>query len=107
MAGANPVGRQDLLREIAMVEGDDQIGSALDGGSNDMAIFRVRQVQGWDEVLIAIDQCIAHMSIHQRAGALQLLPGEIRAVTQHRPDPLLVDRVAPAGPTAVEVQKAG
>ena len=82
MAGANSVGRQGLLREIAKVESKDQIGSALDVGSKDMAIFRVRKLQGWDEGLIAIDQCIAHMSIHQRAGALQLQPGEIRAVTQ-------------------------
>ena len=101
MAGADSMGRQDWLREIVEVEGEDEIGSALDGGGQDMAVFRVRQLQGWDEGLLAIDQCIPHMGIHQRAGELQLLPGKIRSVPQHRPDPFLMDCIAPAG--AIEI----
>jgi hypothetical protein len=41
MAGANALARQCVLWEIIQVEGDDQIGSALDGGSQNMTVIRV------------------------------------------------------------------
>ena len=41
MAGANAITRQGVIREIAQVEGEDQIGTALDGGSQNMAVIRV------------------------------------------------------------------
>ena len=47
------------------------IGSALDGGSQNMAVIRVWQLQGWDQGLMAIHQRITHVGIHERAGALQ------------------------------------
>jgi len=30
-----------VIREIAQVEGEDQIGTALDGGSQNMAVIRI------------------------------------------------------------------
>lgn len=42
MAGANAVARQCALWDIIQVEGDDQIGPALNGGSQNMTVIRVR-----------------------------------------------------------------
>jgi hypothetical protein len=64
MAGANAVARQGVLWEIIQVEGEDQIGSALDGGSQNMAVLRIWQLQGWNQGLMAIHQRITHVSIH-------------------------------------------
>ena len=41
MAGTNAVARQGGLRKIIQIEGDDQIGSALDGDSQNMAVIRI------------------------------------------------------------------
>ncbi|MEB3335772.1 MAG: hypothetical protein VKP70_12410 [Cyanobacteriota bacterium] len=41
MTGANAVARQGVLWEFIQVEGDDQIGSALNGGSQNMTVIRV------------------------------------------------------------------
>ena len=97
MTGANPIARQGVLREIIQVESKDQISSALDGGSQNMAVILVWQLQGWNQRLMTVYQGIAPMGVHQRAGALQLLSGEIGPVPQHSPDPLFVNLIAPAG----------
>ena len=41
MAGANAVARQGVLWEIIQVESEDQISSAMDGGSQNMAVLRI------------------------------------------------------------------
>jgi hypothetical protein len=106
MAGAKAIARQDFIREVIQVEGDDQIGTRLDGGSQNMAVIRVWSFQGWNQGLITIDQRITHVSIHQRAGALQLCSGEIRPVPKHRRRPLLVNLVTPAGPIEIRERQA-
>jgi hypothetical protein len=52
--------------------------------------IRSAPLQGWNQRLEAIHQRIAHMRIHQGAGALQ-----------HSCDPLIVNLVAPAGPVEI------
>ena len=71
-----------------------------------MAVIRVWQLQGWDQGLMAIHQRITHVGIHERAGALQLLSGKIRPVTQHGRHPLLVNLIAPAGPVEIRERQA-
>ena len=65
MAGAKSIDRQGVLWEIIQVEGEDQIGSALDGGSQNMAVIRVRSLQSWNQALMTIHQRIMHVGIHQ------------------------------------------
>jgi hypothetical protein len=65
MAGAKAVARQGVLWEIIQVEGEDQISSALDGGSQNMAVIRIWTLQGWNQGLMAIHQRISR----SRSGA--------------------------------------
>ena len=46
-------------RDVIQVEGDDQIGATLDGGSQNMAVVRVWSFQGWNQGLIASCRAMA------------------------------------------------
>ena len=86
-AVAPPQNAQQLLETLARIWADKPGG-------------RTRQIQ---IQLMAIDQRITHVSIHQRAGALQLSSAEIRPVPQHGRHPLLMNLVAPA--SSVEIRE--
>jgi hypothetical protein len=53
----------------------------------------VRNVKPGDERLVAFNQSVVNMRVHERLGPLQLLAGNVRPVLQHTSHPLLVGRV--------------
>src|SRR3954452_21482697 len=87
-----------LGREVAQVRRDDHVRPPVDGGREHVAVVGVRQGERVDQRLEALDQGVGRVRVHQRAGARELLPGEVRAVAEHGPGPLVVDALRPARP---------
>jgi hypothetical protein len=61
----NPPSAELVDREVLEIGSYDEVGMALDGGSEDMAIIWIRQLQHIDEFLEIRHQRIAHMRVHE------------------------------------------
>lgn len=101
MLGIKFVGAELLLREVSKVESDNQVRVAMEGGGNDMAVVRIGQIDGGDQVFEPFDQRIPDVAVHQHASPLQQIRRYVRPVFEHIPDPLVVDQITPFGPVEI------
>ena len=83
--------------EIGEVEREDDLRSRVDCGGENMPVIRVGQAQALDQPLVAGDQRVAGIAIHQVPGPLQLGAMQIRSPLEDATDPLIVDRVVHLG----------
>jgi len=93
--------RQGFCWEIGQVVGHDDIGPRPDGRRQNVAAVLAGKRQHGNQILVARDQAIPNVEIHQVAGSLELRAGQIRATFQHAPHPLLMDGVGPFRPKKV------
>jgi len=84
---------EGFVREMPEVECYDDIRPAVDRGGKHMAIIRVRQRESRHERLIAGDEAVPDLRVHQLAGPLQLPFGKVRAVSQKVSNPLIMNGV--------------
>src|SRR5690606_26923948 len=81
-----------LLREICQIEGDDQVGSAVNCSGNHMTVVGVGKIDARNQMLKASDEAIAHMGIHERSRAIQLFRCQVGTVLPDAADPFVMYR---------------
>lgn len=86
---------ENLLREILDVVRHDNPGLESYRCCKDVAVIRVRQAQGLNDLFESGHQTIRNTAIHEFPCSLEALPRQIRAPRQKRSNPLLVDAIRP------------
>ena len=89
---------EDGVGKVFEVHGHNDIRSAADGGSKDMAITGIGEMQAWNQVFIARYKGIQGVLVHQVSRALQLHAGQIRPIDEKIPYPLFVNFSGPLRP---------
>ena len=86
-----PEGRQPRRRKVLQVSCDNDIRVAADGRRQDMPVAGIGQVQAVDQCLVARDEAVGRMGIHQPPGFLKLRARQVRPVGKNAADPLFMD----------------
>ena len=103
MNRAHSIVRKGRFRKVSEVERQDRLCAATQCAGNDMPIIGVRQLYGLNQRLIANDQSVSDVGIHQLTNTLQAL---LRNIASSRPDvahPFIMDALGPS--SAVEVRE--
>ena len=87
---------QYVSRIVFQIECDDNVRPALDGSCHDVAIIRVRQGDYIDQRLIACDEAVFRVGVHQISQQGPLGRVYVRPVRRRSSDPLLMDGACPA-----------
>lgn len=95
MHGLEVMELERAWRKVSEVERDNDIRATMNGGGQYVAIRGVREIQALDQALVAADDAIVCVSVHEDPGSLKLFTPEIRASGKHIADPLIVDRLGP------------
>ena len=96
MLALDPVLCEHVGGEILEVERDDDVGACANRGCKDMTIVRVvRKRESRNQALVARHEAVPHVSIHEVAGTLKLLPPKIRARFEDISYPFLMNVVGP------------
>jgi hypothetical protein len=93
--GFNSESVEDSGGKIFEVHGHNDIHPAADGGSKDMAVTGIGELQTWNQVFIARYKGIQGVLVHQVSRALQLYARQIRPIDEKIPHPLLVNFSGP------------
>ena len=93
MLGLDIVPLQNVIREVAQVERDDSLRVSADGGSKDVPIIRVRQIEGIFQVLKASHDAIGHCLAHQLARSGKRCWRKVRALRGNATEAFIEDTV--------------
>jgi hypothetical protein len=97
--GFNSESVEDSGGKIFEVHGHNDIHPAADGGSKDMAVTGIGELQTWKSGLLNPRyKGIQGVLVHQVSRALQLDSGQIRPIDEKIPHPLLVNFSGPLRP---------
>src|SRR4051794_28704007 len=96
--GFNSERVEDSFGKVFEVHGHNDIRPAADGGSKDMPVTGIRELQTWDEVFIARYKGIHSVLVHQVSRAYQLHAVQIRPIDEKIAYPLLVNFIRPLRP---------
>jgi len=83
--------------KVPKVEGHDHLRVGDDRSGQYVAIIRIRQIEAWNQVLVAGDEAVGHRLIHQAPGAFEQRTVQVRSLALNVTDPLGVDLIAPSG----------
>jgi hypothetical protein len=83
-------------RKVPQIYGHNDTCVAVDGGGEHVAIVGIGRDKLVKHRLVATDESIVDVFVHQPARALELREGEIGTVAQQRRDPFFVNAVRPA-----------
>jgi hypothetical protein len=89
---------EDSLGKVFEVHRHNDIRPAADGGSKDMAVTGIGEMQAWNQVFIARYKGIEGVFVHQVSRSLQLHAGQIRPIDEKIPYPLFVNSSGPLRP---------
>jgi hypothetical protein len=87
---------QDVRREIRQVKCDDYICAGPNRCGEHMPIILIGQRQPLNQVLVAGDETVPDLGVHQLSRPFELLWSEVRPVRQNVPDPFLMNPVRPS-----------
>src|SRR5262249_35042375 len=73
-------------------------GTGADGSCEDVAVVRIGQRKGCDQIFVAGHQAVTHCLVHQGPRARQPLIRQAWVVLEGVANPLLMDRLGPPGP---------
>ena len=65
-----------LCRKVREIVGHDDVGAGADGGGQDMAVVRIGQGKGLDQVFVARHEAVTDGLVHQVSGSCQSLGGQ-------------------------------
>ena len=91
--GVQVVAVQRSRRKILQVERHDGFSAAVNGRRHHVPIIGVGQFDGWNQVLEAFDQAVAHTRIHQGARFFQSSRIEFGTLLEQVANPLVVDGI--------------
>jgi hypothetical protein len=86
-----------LCRKISKVVGHDDIGTGTNGGSQHMAVVRVGQGKGRNQIFVARHEAVTDGLVHQGSGSCQALGGQAWIVLEDIANPFIMDRLRPPG----------
>ncbi len=89
--GRDAVFLEFLVGKIREVVGDNDVSPPANGGRQDMAIIRVWQGEGGNQLLKIFNEAIASMQIHEVSRATELHSREVWSILKHRPYPLVMN----------------
>src|SRR3569623_26219 len=96
MLGRDSEWREDAIRKILAVVSDDGASLTKDGRCQDMPIFGVGQVQARLKALVAADEAVGDIRIHQVSCSLQRASRYVGPTFAHAAYPFLMDASRPA-----------
>ena len=80
------------VREIV---GHDDVGTGAYGSGQDMAVVRIGQRKGCDQVFVAGHEAVTDGLVHKASGSCQALGGEAWIVLEDIANPFIMDRLGP------------
>lgn len=92
---------QAVLREVLQVEGHDHVSPGSDRGGKDMSVVGVRKTDRRDEILVAGDQAIPNMAVHEIPRAFELVKRQVRPIPQDARHPFPMDVRRPSRPEEI------
>lgn len=91
-----PEVRQDFLRKVPQIEGNNYVRTSVDCRSEYMTVILVWKHERLDEVFIARNKAITYCRVHQRSRARESFGGECGIVLADVSNPLVVYGVRPS-----------
>lgn len=92
----DPEESRGFLGEVLAIEGHDHMRSATDGGREDMAIVGIGESEVFAMGLVALDQAVSYVAVHERTSASELPEGQVGPIVEQVTHPLTVDLLGPA-----------
>ena len=85
-------------RKVREIVGHDDVGTGAYGGSQDMAVVRIGQGKGRDQIFVAGHEAVTDGLVHQSSGSCQALGGQAWIVLEDIANPFVMDRLGPPCP---------
>ena len=92
------VGLQRRCREIGQIEGDNDVSTRANRGSQNMAVVGVGELQDRNKTFVSGYQAVMNMGIHQLSCAIELFRLQVGPVCKQITRPLIVDGICPFRP---------
>ena len=73
---------KNFARKVLQIHRDDHLSLASNRRRKSMAVVFVRQTQGRNQTLIALNERVERRSVHQLPSTFQLFPREVRPIFQ-------------------------